>query len=58
VKLTAVLYKNQLILDDKALDGDVQEAENHSDFHRVPGNLTLAEAAGLLNGQIVVADNR
>jgi hypothetical protein len=36
----------------------VQEAENHSDFHRVPEDLTLAEAAGILNGQIVEADNR
>lgn len=32
--------------------------ENHSDFHRVPDVLTLAEAAGILNTQIVVADNR
>jgi len=32
--------------------------ENHSDFHRVPDSLTFAEAAGILNGQIVVADNR
>ncbi len=36
----------------------VQETENHSDFHRVPDDLTLAEAAGMLNSQIVVADNR
>jgi len=36
----------------------VQESENHSDFHRVPDDLTLAEAAGILNRQIVVADNR
>jgi hypothetical protein len=36
----------------------VQETENHSDFHRVPEDLTLAEAAGLLNGQMVEADNR
>jgi hypothetical protein len=36
----------------------VQESENHSDFHRVPDDLTLAEAAGLLNRPIVVADNR
>lgn len=36
----------------------VQETENHSDFHRVPDDLTLAEAAGILNGQIVEADNR
>ena len=36
----------------------VQETENHSDFNRVPDDLTLAEAAGILNKQIVVADNR
>ncbi|MGA8344846.1 MAG: hypothetical protein WB781_23140 [Candidatus Sulfotelmatobacter sp.] len=36
----------------------VQETENHSDFHRLPDDLTLAEAAGILNRQIVVADNR
>jgi hypothetical protein len=36
----------------------VHETENHSDFHRVPNELTLAEAAGILNKQIVVADNR
>jgi hypothetical protein len=36
----------------------VQETENHSDFHRVPDELTLVEAAGILNSQIVVADNR
>jgi hypothetical protein len=36
----------------------VQETENHSDFHRVPEDLTLGEAAGLLNGQMVEADNR
>jgi hypothetical protein len=36
----------------------VKETENHSDFNRVPDDLTLAEAAGILNKQIVVADNR
>lgn len=36
----------------------VQETENHSDFHRVPDNLTLAEAVGMLNRQTVVASNR
>jgi hypothetical protein len=36
----------------------VQEAESHSDFQRVLDDLTLAEAAGILNGQIVEADNR
>ena len=37
---------------------DVQQAESHSDFHRVPNDLTLAEAASILNGQTVVPDNR
>ena len=36
----------------------VQETENHSDFQRVPDDLTLAEAAGMLDRRIVVADNR
>jgi hypothetical protein len=36
----------------------VQETENHSDFQRVPDDLTLAEAAGMLDRQVVVADNR
>ena len=36
----------------------VYESENHSDFQRVPDWLTLAEAAAILNKQIVVADNR
>jgi hypothetical protein len=36
----------------------VQESENHSDFSRMPDDLTLAEAAGILNKQIVVASNR
>jgi hypothetical protein len=36
----------------------VQETENHSDFRRVPDELTIAEAAAMLNRQIVVADNR
>jgi hypothetical protein len=35
-----------------------QEIENHCDFHRVPDDLTLAEATGILTRQIVVADNR
>jgi len=34
------------------------EIENHSDFHRVPDDLTLAEAQDILSRQIVVADNR
>ena len=36
----------------------VYKTENHSDFQRMPDDLTLAEAAGLLNRQTVVADNR
>lgn len=36
----------------------VQETENHSDFHRVPDDLTLEEAAEILGRQMVVADNR
>ena len=36
----------------------VYETENHSDFQRVPDDLTLADAAGILNRQIVEADNR
>ena len=36
----------------------VKETETHSDFNRVPDDLTLAEAAGILYKQIVVADNR
>ena len=36
----------------------MQETEIHSDFHRVPDGLTLAEARDILNRQIVLADNR
>ena len=36
----------------------VRETENHSDFHPVPDDLTLAEAADMLNSQMVVASNR
>jgi hypothetical protein len=36
----------------------VQETENHSDFHRVPDDLTPAEATDMLKGEIVEADNR
>jgi len=36
----------------------VLQTEEHGDFHRMPDNLTLAEAADILNRQIVVADNR
>ena len=31
---------------------------NPQRFHRVPDDLTLAEAAGILKGRLVVADNR
>jgi hypothetical protein len=37
---------------------NVQETENHSDFHRVADDLTLVEAASILDGQTTVADNR
>ena len=36
----------------------VQETETHSDFHRVPDDLTLGETVDIRNRQIVVADNR
>jgi hypothetical protein len=36
----------------------VQKKENHRDFHRVPDELTLMQAADILNRPIVVADNR
>jgi hypothetical protein len=36
----------------------VQKKENHQDFHRVPNDLTLTQAADILNRSIVVADNR
>ncbi|MGA7925519.1 MAG: hypothetical protein WCA20_05940 [Candidatus Sulfotelmatobacter sp.] len=36
----------------------VQKRENHRDFHRVADDLTLTEAAEMLNKQLVVADNR
>ncbi|MGA8149629.1 MAG: hypothetical protein WB952_01535 [Terriglobales bacterium] len=36
----------------------VHQTEVHSDFQRMPDDLSLAEAAGILNSQIVVADNR
>jgi hypothetical protein len=35
----------------------VQQTENHSDFSRVPDDVTLAEAADILSKQVVVADN-
>jgi len=37
---------------------DVQQVESHLDFHRVPDDLTLAQAADILNKQIVMASNR
>jgi hypothetical protein len=37
---------------------DVQKKENHRDFHRVSDDLTLTQAADILNQPIVVADNR
>jgi hypothetical protein len=36
----------------------VQKKENRQDFHQVPDDLTLTQAADLLNRHIVVADNR
>jgi hypothetical protein len=36
----------------------VQKKENHQDFRRVPDDLTLTQAADILNRSIVVADNR
>ena len=36
----------------------VKETEKHSDFQPVPDDVTLAEAAAMLNRQVVVADNR
>jgi hypothetical protein len=36
----------------------VQKKENHRDFHRVSDDLTLMQAAEILNRTIVVADNR
>jgi hypothetical protein len=36
----------------------VQKRENHRDFQRVPDDLTLTQAADILNSQVVVADNR
>jgi len=37
---------------------DVQKKEHHQDFHRVSDDLTLTQAADILNQPIVVADNR
>ena len=36
----------------------VQKKENHQDFRRVPDDLTLTQAADILNRSIVLADNR
>ena len=36
----------------------VQKRENRRDFHQVSDDLTLTQAAGILNRHIVVADNR
>ena len=36
----------------------VQKTENHRDFQRVPDDLSLTQAADILNRTIVVADNR
>src|ERR1700730_844054 len=36
----------------------VQKKENRRDFHQVSDDLTLTQAADILNGHIVVADNR
>jgi hypothetical protein len=36
----------------------VQQTENHSDFYRVPDDLTLAAAADMLTKHVFVADNR
>ena len=37
---------------------DVQQVESHLDFHRVPDDLTLAQAADILDKQTVMASNR
>jgi len=37
---------------------DMRKRENHRDFHQVSDDLTLAEAADMLNRQLVVADSR
>jgi hypothetical protein len=36
----------------------VQKRENRRDFHQVPDDLTLTQAADLLSRHTVVADNR
>jgi hypothetical protein len=37
---------------------NVQQTESRRDFRRVPDDLTLAQAADILNRQIVVAKSR
>jgi hypothetical protein len=34
---------------------NVQQTETRSDFQRVPDDLTLTQAADILNGQMVIA---
>jgi hypothetical protein len=36
----------------------MRKREHHRDFHQVSDDLTLTEAANILNRQIVVEDNR
>jgi len=36
----------------------VQQTENHSDFHRVPDELPMTQAVGILSQQVVLANNR
>jgi hypothetical protein len=36
----------------------VRKKENHRDFHQVSDDLTLSQAADILNRHVVVADNR
>jgi hypothetical protein len=36
----------------------MQEGENRRDFHQVSDELTLSQAADILNRHVVVADNR
>jgi hypothetical protein len=37
---------------------NVQQTESRSDFQLVPDGLTLTQAADILKGEIVVAENR
>jgi hypothetical protein len=36
----------------------VQKREDHRDFQRVSNDLTLTQAADILDGRVVVADSR